>query len=45
MFNQDFTKFDEKTCEIAMCIFVPTYLKKDDYQLGQADQQLPTHAI
>jgi len=26
-------------------IFVPTYLKKDDNQLGQADQQLPTHTI
>lgn len=26
-------------------IFVPTYLKKDDNQLGQPEQQLPTHAI
>lgn len=29
----------------AALIFVPTYLKKDDNQLGQAEQQLPTHAI
>ena len=26
-------------------IFVPTFLKKDDNQLGQPEQQLPTHAI
>lgn len=26
-------------------IFVPTYMKKDDNQLGQPEQQLPTHAI
>ena len=26
-------------------IFVPTYLKKDDNQLGQPDQQLPTHTV
>ena len=26
-------------------LFVPTFLKKDDNQLGQAEQQLPTHVI
>ncbi len=26
-------------------IFVPTYIKKDDNQLGHPEQQLPTHAI